>query len=70
MVQRAEIVFFAGGDQCNYVRLIKGTALEAAVEAVHARGGGVGGTSAGEAIQGEIVYDSCTAFWRGRCRTT
>jgi cyanophycinase len=58
-VRRAEVVFFAGGDQCNYVRYFKGNAIERAVESVYARGGGIGGTSAGEAIQGEFVYDGC-----------
>jgi cyanophycinase len=58
-VRRAEVVFFAGGDQCNYVRYFKGSEVERAVESVYARGGGVGGTSAGEAIQGEFVYDGC-----------
>lgn len=58
-VRRAEVVFFAGGDQCNYVRYFKGNAVEAAVESVYERGGGIGGTSAGEAIQGEFVYDGC-----------
>lgn len=60
-VRNAEVVFFAGGDQCDYVRLFKGTRVETAVEAVYARGGGVGGTSAGLAIQGETTYDACTA---------
>jgi cyanophycinase len=60
-VRRAEVVFFAGGDQCNYVTLFKGTPVESAVEAVYARGGAIGGTSAGMAIQGEMVYDACTA---------
>jgi cyanophycinase len=58
-VRNAEVVFFAGGDQCNYVRYFKGTEVERAVEYVHARGGGVGGTSAGLAILGEVVYDAC-----------
>jgi cyanophycinase len=58
-VTNAEVVFFAGGDQCNYVTLFKGGALEAAVEAVYARGGSIGGTSAGMAIQGEFIYDGC-----------
>jgi cyanophycinase len=58
-VRNAEIVFFAGGDQCNYIRWIKGTPVEAAVKSVYRRGGGVGGTSAGLAIQGEIAYDAC-----------
>lgn len=58
-VAAAEVVFFAGGDQCNYVRNFRGTRVERAVESVYGRGGGVGGTSAGEAIQGEFVYDGC-----------
>ncbi len=58
-VARAELVFFAGGDQCRYVSLFKGTALERAVKSVFARRGGVGGTSAGLAIQGSTVYDAC-----------
>lgn len=58
-VRNAEVVFFAGGDQCHYVRYFKGTRVETAVESVYARGGGVGGTSAGLAIQGEFTYDAC-----------
>ncbi len=58
-VRDAEIVFFAGGDQCNYVRWIKGTRTAEAVASVYHRGGAVGGSSAGLAIQGQIVYDSC-----------
>lgn len=59
-VRGAEIVFFAGGDQCNYVRYFKGTEVERAVERVHARGGGVGGTSAGLAVMGDVAYDACS----------
>ena len=59
-VSDAEVVFFAGGDQCNYVRYFKGTGVERAVERVHARGGGVGGTSAGLAIMGDVAYDACS----------
>lgn len=58
-VRNAEVVFFAGGDQCNYVTFFKGTLVETAVESVYARGGGVGGTSAGAAIMGEFTYDAC-----------
>jgi cyanophycinase-like exopeptidase len=54
-VERAEVVFFAGGDQCNYVKNFRGTRVERAVESVYRRGGAVGGTSAGEAIQGEFA---------------
>lgn len=59
-VKNAEVVFFAGGDQCDYVTLFKGTLVETAVESVYARGGGVGGTSAGCAIQGEFSFDACS----------
>jgi cyanophycinase-like exopeptidase len=59
-VRNAEVVFFAGGDQCDYVKNFKGTLVETAVESVYARGGGVGGTSAGWAIMGEFSYDGCT----------
>jgi cyanophycinase-like exopeptidase len=58
-VKNAEVVFFAGGDQCDYVRFFKGTKVETAVESVYAKGGGVGGTSAGLAIQGDFTYDGC-----------
>ncbi|HJT18616.1 MAG TPA: cyanophycinase [Thermoanaerobaculia bacterium] len=58
-VRNAEIVWFAGGDQCNYIRWIKGTPVQRSVERVFKRGGGVGGNSAGLAIQGEIAYDAC-----------
>lgn len=58
-IRNAEVVFFAGGDQCDYVRNFRGNEIARAVESVYARGGGVGGTSAGEAIQGEFVYDGC-----------
>jgi len=59
-VRGAEVVFFAGGDQCNYVKYFKGTEVERGVESVHARGGGVGGTSAGLAIMGDVSYDACS----------
>jgi cyanophycinase len=59
-VKNAEVVFFAGGDQCDYVRYFKGTKVESAVQYVYAKGGGVGGTSAGLAIQGDFDYDGCT----------
>ena len=58
-VRNAEVVFFAGGDQCDYVTNFKGTKVETAVESVYAKGGVVGGTSAGLAIQGDFTYDAC-----------
>ena len=58
-VREAELIYFAGGDQCNYIRWIKGTPVAAAVKEVYRRGGAIGGTSAGLAIQGQIAYDAC-----------
>ncbi len=60
VVNGADAVYFAGGDQAHYVRW-KGSALIAAVKNVYARGGVVGGGSAGLAIQGAVVYDSVVA---------
>lgn len=58
-VRDAEYVFFAGGDQCNYTRYFNESPLEPMVRAVYARGGAIGGTSAGMAIQGRSIYDAC-----------
>jgi cyanophycinase len=60
LVERAELVFFAGGDQARYVAW-QATPLLAAVAGVYARGGVVGGTSAGCAILGQFVYDAVAA---------
>jgi cyanophycinase len=59
-IQNAEVIFFAGGDQCDYVKFFKGTRIERAVESVYRKGGAIGGTSAGLAIQSDFVYDACT----------
>ena len=58
-IQNAEVIFFAGGNQCDYIRLFKGTNIERAVKSVYRRGGAVGGTSAGAMIQGDFVFDGC-----------
>ena len=58
-IRRAEIVWFAGGDQCNYIRWVKGKRVQDAVRYVFDHHGGVGGNSAGLAIQGDVVYDAC-----------
>jgi cyanophycinase-like exopeptidase len=59
-VDRADAVLFAGGDQSHYTAW-KGSALISAVRRVYARGGIVGGGSAGLAIQGQVVFDSAAA---------
>ncbi|BAY10521.1 cyanophycinase [Calothrix sp. NIES-2098] len=64
-VRNADVIFFAGGDQCQYIRNWKDTKLEAAVQSVYARGGGIGGTSAGAMILSEFVYDACASSEEG-----
>ena len=59
LVDKAELVFFAGGDQSRYAAWA-GSELMAAVNRVYARGGVVGGTSAGLAMLGEYAYDART----------
>lgn len=60
-IKAAEVIFFAGGTQCDYVKYFKGTKVETATEFAYARGAGVGGTSAGMAIMGSHVFDGCAA---------
>jgi cyanophycinase len=60
IVDGADAVFFAGGDQANYVAW-KGSAMIAAVQRLWSRGGVIGGTSAGLAVQGAFDYDSAAA---------
>jgi cyanophycinase len=59
-VRNAGVIFFAGGDQCQYIRNWKNTKLKAAIESVYNRGGGIGGTSAGAMIQSEYIYNACS----------
>jgi cyanophycinase len=59
-IKNAEVVFYAGGDQCDYTTLFKGSKVETATEFVYAKGGGVGGTSAGTAILGDFTYNACS----------
>jgi cyanophycinase-like exopeptidase len=58
-VNQAEVIYFRGGNQCNFVQW-RGSAVMNAVQALVKRGGGTGGGSAGLAIQGALaVYDGC-----------
>lgn len=50
-----DAVFLKGGDQGEYYDAWNGTALEDAILAVAARGGGIGGTSAGAMSQAEYA---------------
>ncbi|WP_201253443.1 cyanophycinase [Nodularia spumigena] len=64
-VKNAGVIFFAGGDQCEYIRSWKNTKLETAIKSVYAKGGGIGGTSAGAMIQSDYVYDACASSEEG-----
>lgn len=55
-VAHAEAVFMAGGDQSTYLKAWKDTPVEDAIMTVWQRGGVVGGTSAGTAVLGELIY--------------
>lgn len=56
-VERANMVWMAGGDQSQYITLWRNTALSAALQRAYARGAVVGGTSAGMVVSGEWMYD-------------
>lgn len=56
ILDRADGVFLAGGDQANYVRYWKGTSVQKALNDHVARGRPIGGTSAGLAILGGAGY--------------
>jgi len=60
-IRKAEALFFAGGDQNNYIRYYKGTALGSALDYLaNVKHIPIGGTSAGMAIQGYVYYDGVT----------
>lgn len=55
-IARADGIFLAGGDQARYIRLWKGTPLNAALDRHVKAGKPMGGTSAGLAILGSVSY--------------
>ncbi len=57
VLQHAEAVFIAGGNQWNYVNDWRGTRLlETLHSLIHDKGITIGGTSAGMAVLGEVVF--------------
>lgn len=58
IINNADALFFAGGDQWNYVRFWKGTPVQDAIHAAVKRGVPIGGTSAGLAILGEFGFSA------------
>jgi cyanophycinase len=63
-IRQAEAIFIAGGDQANYINFWKGTPVQDAINDAIARGVPIGGSSAGLAVLGEIVFGALndTAF--------
>ena len=65
-VARAQVVFIAGGDQSNYIKYWKDTALHRTLDSLIAKNVPIGGTSAGLAILGQYdysaLYDSVTSL--------
>jgi len=55
-------IFIEGGDQSDYVKTWKGTLVEDAIHYVFRTGGAIGGTSAGLAVLGEVVYDATGGY--------
>jgi cyanophycinase len=58
IIDRAESIFFAGGDQSNYVRFWQDTPVEDALNRHIAAGKPIGGSSAGLAILGQFSFSS------------
>lgn len=60
-INKAEGIFFAGGNQADYVDFLEGTPALTALNNRIAQGIPFGGTSAGTMIQGDHIYDSISA---------
>jgi len=58
LIAQAEVIFFAGGDQSNYVRFWQDTPIQEALNRHIAAGKPLGGSSAGLAILGEFSFAS------------
>jgi cyanophycinase len=58
IIQHAEAVFIAGGDQARYINWWQHTPVEDALNAHIAAGKPIGGTSAGLAVLGQYVYSA------------
>ncbi|MCT4629971.1 T9SS type A sorting domain-containing protein [Winogradskyella sp.] len=58
-VEKAEAIWFAGGDQYDYVSFFKDNDLEAVLnDFINVKGGVIGGTSAGMAILGSAYFSA------------
>jgi cyanophycinase-like exopeptidase len=58
-INEAEAIWFAGGDQWDYVSFWRGTAIDSLINiAINQRNVVIGGTSAGMAIQGKYYFSA------------
>ncbi|WP_127846346.1 T9SS type A sorting domain-containing protein [Psychroflexus aestuariivivens] len=58
-IAQAEVIWFAGGDQADYVNFFKDNAIEDLLDAhINTKQAPIGGTSAGMAILGEFYFDA------------
>jgi len=55
-------IFIEGGHQSQYIQTWKGTLVEDAIHFVFQHGGAIGGTSAGLAVLGQVVYDATGGY--------
>jgi cyanophycinase len=58
IIQKAEALFIAGGDQADYVNYFQNTPVQGAINGLAARGVPVGGTSAGNAILAQFAFSA------------
>ncbi|MEX1003219.1 MAG: T9SS type A sorting domain-containing protein [Crocinitomicaceae bacterium] len=58
-IQEAEAIWFAGGDQWDYISYWRNTAIDSLInEVLHTKNTVIGGTSAGMAIQGRYYFSA------------
>jgi cyanophycinase len=58
LIQTAEALWIAGGDQSNYINFWQGTPVESALQELIARGAPIGGTSAGMNVLSQFIYSA------------
>ena len=58
IIQNAEALFIAGGNQADYVNFFQNSPVQGAINALAARGVPVGGTSAGNAILAQFAFSA------------
>ena len=54
----AKAIFIRGGDQWDYINLWKGTKTDSAINYVYQNGGVIAGTSAGQAVLGDVDFSA------------